>query len=102
MAALFITEYAGLAPAPPGGVGQVPLEPPLAEQSVTIAAGHAESNAFNAQTRLIRLEAGAICSVLIGTAPVAATTSGRIAANQSEYRGVPKTGTFKVSVIQNS
>lgn len=101
MAVLYITEYAGLMPSPPGGQGQVPMEPVLAEQTVAIGA-EAKSALFNKQTRLIRIHVDAICSVLIGTAPTATTASGRLAANQTEYRGVPMTGTYKISVISNT
>lgn len=101
MAVVYITEYAQLMPSPVGGQAQLPMEPPLAEQTVAIGV-EAKSAAFNAKTRLVRIHADAICSVLIGTAPTATTSSGRMAANQTEYRGVPMTGTYKVSVISNT
>lgn len=101
MAVLYITEYAGLMPSPVGGQGQIPMEPPLANQTVAIGTV-LSSSAFNAGTRLIRIHADAICSVLIGTAPTATTSTGRMAANQTEYRGVPPTGTYKISVITNT
>ncbi len=102
MAVLYITEYAGLAPSPPGGTSQVPLEPPVAEQTVAIAAGSAASSAFNAKTRLVRLHTDAICSVEFGTAPTASATTARMAQNQTEYHGVPLGASFKVAVITNS
>lgn len=102
MTKLYVTEYIGLMPQPPGAQGQVPMEPPLAEQVVDYTAGHAESAAFNAATRLVRLHTDAICSVLIGTAPTAATTKGRMAAGQTEFRGVPVGGSYKVSAISNT
>lgn len=101
MAVLFITEYAGLMPSPGGGLGQVPMEPPLAEQTVAIGV-EAKSAAFNSKTRVVRLHTDAICSVLLGTAPTATTGSGRMAANQSEFRGVPLGQAFKVSAITNT
>lgn len=101
MAVLYITEYAGLMPSPVGGQGQVPMEPPLAEQTVAIGGSTAASNAFNSQTRLIRLHTNSICSVEVGTAPTASTTTGRMAANQTEYRGVPLGLSYKVAVITN-
>lgn len=102
MAVLYITEYAGLMPSPVGGQGQVPMEPPLAEQTVAIGAGSVQSSAFNAKTRLVRLHTDAICSVSVDTGPTATATKGRLAANQTEYRGVPVTGTYKVAVITNT
>lgn len=101
MAVAYITEYAGLMPSPVGGQGQVPQEPPLAEQTVAIGA-EAKSAVFNAKTRLIRVHVDAICSTLVGTAPTATTSSARMAASQTEYRGVPTTGTYKISVISNT
>ena len=106
MAVLYITEYAQLMPSPVGGQGQIPMEPPLAEQHVAIGASSVQSNAFNAQTRLVRLHTDAICSVEFGTNPTATATTARMAANQTEYKGVPindpSGNTFKVAVITNS
>lgn len=101
MAVLYITEYAGLMPSPVGGQGQVPMEPPLAEQTLVIGTV-TPSAVFNAKTRLVRLHSDAICSVLFGTAPVALVTSQRMAASQTEYHGVTPGQSFKVSVISNT
>lgn len=102
MAVAYITEYAGLMfPAAPGAAGQVPQEPPLAEQTVAIGA-EAKSSAFNAQTRLVRVHVDAICSISFGTAPTATTSMQRLAANQTQFHGVPKGASYKVSVISNT
>ena len=58
---------------------------PIANNNVTIGGSHAESNAFNTNTKMIRLHTDAICSVVIGLAPVATTADARMAANQTEY-----------------
>jgi hypothetical protein len=102
MAFLYVTEFAELAIGPGGRVGQIPQRPPLAEQAVAVAAGHAESNAFNAATRIVRLHSDVICSMVIGTNPVATAANARMAANQTEFYGVPVGGAYKVSVITNS
>jgi hypothetical protein len=102
MTTLYITEYAQLMPSPVGGQGQMPMEPPLAEQTVAISGSSAQSNAFSAATRFIRLHTDSICSVEIGTNPTATASKGRMAANQTEYRGVPVGQSFKVAVITNS
>ena len=102
MSKLYVTEYAGLMPSPVGGQGQVPMEPPLAEQVVDYSGGAAASSAFNAATRLVRVHTDAICSVLFGTNPTATTSTGRFAANQTEYRGVPPGQSFKVSGVTNT
>lgn len=101
MAVLYITEYAELPVGPAGRVGQMPMEPPLAEQTVAIGAA-AASAAFNASTRFVRIHCDAICSVEFGTAPTATTSTGRMAANQTEYRAVPLGRSYKVSVISNT
>jgi hypothetical protein len=103
MAFLYITEYAQMQIGPAGRVGQVPLESPIAEHTVTIAAGSNQSAAFNAATRMVRLHCDAICSISFGANPTAAATNARMAANQTECHGVPfKTGNpLKVAVISN-
>lgn len=105
MATLYITEYATFTPAgAPGGFGQIAQEPPLAEQTVAIGVGSVQSSAFNTNTRFVRLHVDGTgpCSVEFGTNPTASATTGRLAANQTEYRGVPKGQSFKVAVITNS
>lgn len=99
---LYITEYAELAIGPAGRVGQMPMEPPVAEQTVAIGASSTASAAFNAKTRFVRLHTDAICSVAFGTAPTATATTGRFAANQTEYRAVPLGASYEVAVITNS
>ena len=104
MATLYVTEYAGLAPAVGGQYAQSPQESPVAEQTVAIAAGSAQSAAFNAKTKLVRLHTDVICSIEFGTNPTVSATTARMVANQTEYHGVPNnTGTlFKVAVITNT
>lgn len=104
MAILYITEYAELAIGPAGRVGQMPMEPPLAEQVVAITAGSVQSSAFNAKTRFVRIHADAAAEVLFGTNPTAVVNvSGRMGAGQTEYRdvsaGIKGGTTFKVAVI---
>lgn len=101
MATFFITEYAELAIGPAGRVGQMPVDPPVAAQTVAIGVA-ASSAAFNAKTRFVRFHCDAICSFLVGTAPTAATTDSRMAANQTEYHAVPPGASYKVSVISNT
>ena len=96
---LYVTEYPTCSNMPTV-VGQVPLEPPLADY--TVAFGSA-SPAFQPTTRMVRLHCDAVCSVLFGPAGTVATTSNqRMAANQTEYHGVPEGRAFIVSVIANT
>jgi len=98
MATLYVTEYGTIAGLPATANGQVPLEPPLADYIVTIPG---TSPAFQPTTRMVRLNCDAVCSVLFGQAPSASTSNGRLAANQTEFRGVPEGMAFKVSVVAN-
>jgi hypothetical protein len=60
----------------------------LQQAPVAIAAGSAQSAAFSGATKFIRVHADVICSVNIGTNPVATAQNARLAANQTEYFGV--------------
>jgi hypothetical protein len=103
---LYVAEYAELQIGPAGRHGQVPLEPPVAEQVVDFSGGVAASNAFNAATRLVRLHADSICAIEFGTNPTViaagATGTARMAANQTEYYGVPLGAGLKVSAISST
>lgn len=107
MTKLYVSEYARLTETyGPGGVpAQAPEEPPIATQVVDYSAGTAVSSAFNAKTRFVRIHADSICSVKFGTGSLAAaaTTDPRMAADQTEFRGLPKDGSItKVAAITNT
>jgi hypothetical protein len=53
MAFLYIAEFAELAIGPAGRVGQIPQAPPIAEQTIALTGSSAQSNAFNAATRIV-------------------------------------------------
>jgi hypothetical protein len=105
MSTCYIREYIGVA-----AVGRfstasaaVPIaqEPGTDQSVITISGTHAESAAFAATTRLIRVHTDTICSIIISAAGTAATTGGaRMAANQTEYFGVSPG--MKLSVITNT
>lgn len=97
---LFIAEYADIAETV-RGAAHAPKDPPLVEQVVSIGGGTAQSAAFSSATRFILITTDTICSVLVGgTNPVATTSSHRMAADQTEYRGV--VGGDKLAVIGNT
>lgn len=104
MTKLYITEYQSLQSATINGTGivQAPLEPPLAEQVVDYTSGVAQSAAFNPKTTMVRLNTDAVCSILFGTNPVAATSNQRMSANQTEYKQVGRGLNYKVSAITNT
>ena len=100
MAVLYITEFANLTPTP-NGVAAIAAQPPLAESTLAIGTV-VSSNPFNVATGVVRLHCDAICSIEFGATPTATATTARMAANQTEYFGVPKGAGWKVSVITNS
>ena len=96
MASLYITEYGGI-----GASGaQVPEEPPLAEQKITIGATSLQSAAFAASTEIIRIHGDAISSYAVGEDPTATTSKARLPADRDRYVGV-RPG-WKIAVIENT
>ena len=98
MAVLYVTEFNNI-----GGGARFPVAGALwaavAEQTVAIGGVTASSAAFNANTLFIRVHTDVICSIDIGAAPTATTSTARMAANQTEYFSV-KPG-HKIAVIAN-
>ena len=98
MATLFIEEFsAGSAPGIPLPVGR---QPAAATQTVSIGAVTAQSSAFGATTRFVRLHTDAVCSYAFGADPTATTSKPRMAANQTEYFAVEPGQ--KIAVIANT
>jgi hypothetical protein len=105
MSKLYISEYARVTQAsgPGNAVVPAPEEPPLAMQIVDFTSGAAQSAAFNGKTRFVRLHADAVCSVRFAANPTATVNDARLAAGQTELRGIPADGSAaKVSAIANS
>jgi hypothetical protein len=101
MAFLYITEFSSTQTDINGHPLPMGAMPPIAEQTLAIGAVSAPSAAFNTATRFVRLAADSICSIAFGTAPVAAATNLRLAANAAgEYFAV--TGGQKVAVLTNT
>lgn len=88
MATLYISEYSEAAFAQVARGLPVAAEPPIAEQTVTLSGTSAQSAAFNAKTRIIRVHTDAICSVLVGSNPTATTAKKRLPADWTEYFAV--------------
>jgi hypothetical protein len=98
MAKAYITEFSQVG-ADNIGAQFYGLWPAVAEQTVAIGTV-TSSSAFNAQTRFIRVHVDAICSIEIGAAPTATTSTARLAANTTEYFAVAPG--HKISVITNT
>jgi len=93
MAVLFVTEYADIR-------GNAAFEPRTTDQTVAIGAGSLQSNAFNVNTRFIRVHTDAICSIDVGVNPTATAVKSRLAAGQTEYFYVYPA--HKIAVITNT
>lgn len=103
MATLYVTEYGPISTAGEASIGLVQAVngPPLAEQTVTITGTSAQSAAFSANTRLIRVTSDAVCSTQVGGQnPVATTSSQRHAIGVPEYFSVVPGD--KIAVISNT
>lgn len=96
MSTLKVTEYATLARDGQNWIMPVAQEPAIAIQSVSFTT-HAESSAFNAQTRFVRVQADADCCILFGASPTATTSHTPLTAGQPEVFGV--TPGHKVSAV---
>lgn len=99
MALVDISEYRNLARDGQNSVIQTGVEPSIANQQVAITAGSLQSAALDTATRFVRIHTDAACRIEIGVNPTAAATSKRMAANSSEFFGIPGGVAFKVAVI---
>jgi hypothetical protein len=98
VATAYIREYADIAITYSKYI-QAPAEPAIADQTITTSATHAESNAFDPNTRFIAISTSAAQAhcCAFGTAPVATTSNLRLPANSMFFFGVRKGD--KVSLI---
>jgi hypothetical protein len=101
MSALYLAELNAI-----GGGGNHPIAggqyPPIVEQVVLITSPFVLSNPFNPNTTLLRINVDTPCSIAIGVNPIAAVTSTRLAANQTEYFSIPPNSGYRLAVIVNS
>lgn len=100
MAVLYITEYAQLAQ--DGGGQPIAVEPNTAEQHVAIGASSAQSATLQNNTRYVRLQADAVCSIAFGTNPTAVATAHRLPANSVEIVAIPINSGWKIANITNT
>lgn len=102
MATVYLTEFAAQGRDVAGYTAPAALQPPVVEQTVAIGGTSVASSAFNANTALVRVHTDAVCSIYFGIAPVATASTGRMAANATEYFAVLPGKAFKIAVITNS
>lgn len=100
MATLYISEYSAESFRTTGSGIPVAQEPPTVEQTVAISGASAQSSAFGASTRIIRVHTDAICSILVGSNPTATTAKKRLPADHTEYFAVQPGD--KLAVISNT
>jgi hypothetical protein len=98
MAKIWITEYTTVG-ADAGGTPQpIARHPPAAVQAALAITGtSAQSAAFNAATRYVRLRSDAACHFVVAANPTATTDATPLDANAAEYFSVP--AGFKLAVI---
>lgn len=97
MATLDVTEYASLSLDAQGRQVLVGKEPSITNQQVAVGGSSTQSAALQGHTKFVRLHTDVACRIAIGPNPTAASTSMRMAANQTEYLGV--NGGEKIAVI---
>lgn len=88
MANIYITEFSENGRNARGGIDQVCQMPPVTEQVVAIGGASAQSVAFANATTKVRVQAGGVCHVAVGSNPTATTSNMRMAIDQTEYFGV--------------
>lgn len=102
MALLYVTEYANAAMSD-GVAVQAGQEPGIYQTPIAIGGGSVLSAVFNANTRFVRVHTDVICSIAFGTSPTAVTnTQNRMAANSTEFFGVPPGGAHRLAVISST
>lgn len=95
-----VTEYARLA-VPGGDLAQVAQEPSIAVQNTPDFTGGAQQTpaAFNSATAYVRVWCNVQTSIAFGTNPTATTASTPLSAATSEYFGVPRGQSYKMSAV---
>jgi len=83
-----------------GGNVVSPPQEVSTDQVVDYTAGVTSSNAFKANTNVVRVQPDSICSIAFGPAPTATTSNKRLVAGSVEYFGVQPG--WKVSAITNT
>jgi len=92
VAVVNVAEYAVLATNANGGI-QIPLGTPLTTYDVAVGSSATAGPILNLTTKMVRMNTDVSCTSNNVTA-----TDARMAANQTEYWGVPGPG-FMISVI---
>jgi hypothetical protein len=97
VAVVNVAEYAVLATNANGGI-QIPLGTPLTTYDVAVGSSATAGPILNLTTKMVRMNTDVSCRVRLDTSNNVTATDARMAANQTEYWGVPGPG-FMISVI---
>lgn len=103
MAVLYVSEFSQLVMTP-NGLAAMGQQPSLRDQTIAIGSGSlTPMYAFLPATKFVRLHTDSICSIAFGpfSSVVATSANARMAANQTEYFGVPQSSNGSVAVITN-
>ena len=100
MAKIYITELANKGAAESGVSIEVASMPPLAEQTITVTGSSAQSAAFNAKTKFIRVATDTPVNLAFGSNPTATTSLLYLPSGAVEYFAV--TPGMKVAAIQGA
>ena len=97
MAILYIAEFKSLAKDGDGHKVSAPRWAPLAQTAVDYTSGE-QSHTLQSGTNFVRLSTDAICHYNAGVSgtPAATTSMARMAADQTEFIGVPPGGVIRV------
>lgn len=88
MAKLWITELQSMGSDRLGNTLPVPAFPAVVSQTPITLGATAQSAAFNAATRYLRLRSDGICHYVVGANPTATVNDTPLDANSVEYIGV--------------
>ena len=99
MATLYITEYPNVGYFNGNPIGGAPLEPPVANQTITLGASSTQSATLNPSTQYVRLSTDTIAGIQIGNNPTAGASSRRMPANTFQDVSIPLSSGFKVAAI---
>ena len=100
MAKLYITELASIGANDNAAALPIAALPSIADQVVAISGASAQSAAFNASTKFIRVVSDTPANIKVGVNPTATVNTLYLAAGVPEYFGVQ--GLAKVAVIQGT
>lgn len=102
MATLYITEYVAQ-PLLQGNTLAIPMEPPIAVDTVDVVGASVQSQVLNAKTTFVELHCDATCSYKTGSSnPTAVVTQGRLAQNSTKFIGVPPNSGWKIAGVLNT